>query len=275
MLTFTLPGGLPVAGGLLRQARLRPLSTALELLLAEATLQAQPWPQFVSQVLSAAVASLDEQPFNAPMADALCVADRHFLMLQLAQVVDGDGFWVTAQCAGCGAHFDLRLARSALPIKTAGDGFPAVEVQVGPQRFGLRVPTGADQAALAVGPESRQVRQLLQTCLQHVDGQAPAADAVATLDAQTLADLDAALDDVAPDIGQQVQTQCPECGQAQVVALGTQGLMPTRSAAVFDDIRRLAHHCHWSEADIVAMPRARRLHYLRLVDEARALAVEG
>lgn len=267
-----LPGGIRSGSGLAREARLRPMSSALELLLADSTLQSQPWPSFVSQVLGQAVGSIGDLAFDATRADDLCVGDRDFLMLQVAGRLTGDTFWVTAICPACGEPFDLRLSRSALPVKPAGPGYPQIDVRIGKRLHTFRVPNGTDQKRLLDRRIVDPVRHLLGCCWLGCDS---GALEPATLSGADVDRIDAALDAVAPEVGRRAQTQCPACGVDQVVDMGLFGFEHLDSGRLFDDIRRLAHHCHWSEADILAMPRARRHHYLRLIDEASGAAAQG
>ena len=65
---------------------------------------------------------------------------------------------------------------------------------------------------------------------------------------------------------------------AVVTALGEQNMphviaVGTRSpASLLADVHRLAWHYHWSEAEILALPRGRRAHYLALIDAARGMS---
>ena len=76
-----------------------------------------------------------------------------------------------------------------------------------------------------------------------------------------------ALDDVAADVGTLVVTGCPECGAEHVVAVDPFGLNALRGGHLYREVHALASRYHWSEADILALPRARRRLYLSLLDE--------
>ncbi|MCK7500249.1 MAG: hypothetical protein MZW92_65580 [Comamonadaceae bacterium] len=47
---------------------------------------------------------------------------------------------------------------------------------------------------------------------------------------------------------------------------------PAAPPACWPSVHRLAWHYHWSEAEILALPRGRRAHYLALIDAARGMS---
>jgi len=69
-----------------------------------------------------------------------------------------------------------------------------------------------------------------------------------------------------------VQAACPECGTARAVDLDPYGALRHRPDTLLLQVHRLAWHYHWSEAEILALPRPRRLRYLQLIDQARGLS---
>ena len=49
------------------------------------------------------------------------------------------------------------------------------------------------------------------------------------------------------------------------------GALARTPAGLLAEVHRLAWHYHWSEAEILALPRHRRQQYLRLIDAARGM----
>jgi hypothetical protein len=266
-----LPGGAWIEGRAERVFTLRPFTGRVEQELLERAGGAPSWPRAVSGVLGAAVERFGETPCRPAMIEELSVGDRQYLMLCLTRLLHGDSFWCSARCTGCGAWYDLQLRRSALPVKIAGPGYPFTRVEAGGRLVELRSPRGADQRGLAELADEEAVRLLVQRCVVAVDGAAPPADLAASLDPEDLRRIEAALDDLAPDVGTRVSTQCPECGAEQVVETDPFSARQWRSEDLYEDIHVLAGTYHWSEAEILDLPRERRLRYLDLIERARGL----
>lgn len=264
-----LPGGLIEQGQRLRDAAFRPVSGALELALAEGADAAPDTPRAVTTVLSLALAELGGASATPQRVDALCVADRQFLMRALAGHLAGptpDSHWRSECCGHCGDRFDIELDESALPVQEAAAGYPWAEWRPAdgpPLRF--RLPVGADLPELA----QQQNEELASAwLLQRLAAQPLPEHRPPTL----IAEVESALEQIAPAVVLQVQACCPACGSACVIELDPYRVLDRRSDALLHEVHRLAWHYHWSEAEILALPRARRQHYLRLIDRARGLA---
>jgi hypothetical protein len=201
------------------------------------------------------------------LVEELAVADRQYLLLRLGALLHGDHFWATATCPHCRAPFDLGLSRSQLPVKAAEPGFPFFALDSAGHSLVVRAPTGADQAHLARLPEERAVRALLQRCLVSVDGQPTPPDFADGLTAAEVARIEALLDEGAPAVGTQVSTHCPECAAALVVEVDPYLPARWRRRDLYGEVHVIAGRYHWSEADILALPRERRQLYLELIGQ--------
>jgi hypothetical protein len=265
-----LPGGLPGRDGLRRGYAFRRADGALEIALADAVAEAAITPDAVSRVLLASLAELGGEAPSRAAVDALCVADRQFLMRALEAHLGSSGGWFDARCGKCGAAFDFRLDPCALPVKPAGEGFPLARLRLGRKPLTLRVPTGADQIRVLQAPQPRRREVLLRT-LEVVD--AGAASALPdTLKPEHFERCEAALEAEAPELATRVAAACPECGHANAVGIDPYGALARSPAALLGEVHRLAWHYHWSEAEILALPRSRRAHYLALIDAARGMS---
>jgi hypothetical protein len=73
---------------------------------------------------------------------------------------------------------------------------------------------------------------------------------------------------MAPSLSQDLLARCPECGAEVTVAFNARSfcLRELRDGAAFlyEEVALLAGRFHWSEADILAMPRTRRQRYIEL-----------
>jgi hypothetical protein len=263
-----LLGGLLVDGTLRKGCAFRPVTGALEMAMAEARQGGRSLPVRVTQVLCAALERLGGETPTWERVHGLSVGDRHYLVRQLAVHLDRDDLWLTAKCAMCGEPFDFFMQQSVLPVKPAGQGYPFAVASTALGRVRARVPTGADQAAVAGLPahEDAERALVLRLLIEPED-----VDVTAVSD-EDIAAIEAAVEAVAPEVATRARLACPDCG-----AINEPGIDPylclTRGAdGLFAEIHVLASHYHWGEAEILAMPRTRRRTYLRLVDAARGMS---
>jgi hypothetical protein len=273
-----LPGGVLREGVRRRDFAFRPVDGCLEAALAEAA-DAPTVPAAVTAALVAALADLGGGRPDARVVEELAVGDRQFLARRLGVHLGRDPLWFTAVCGACDGRFDVEVRQGDLPVKAAGDTFPHVEL--GPLR--LRVPTGADQTAIAHLPDERAVEALVARCRVAVGdgadrrdgGDVPGAEEVPDADAAhvggsdvDLVALEEAMETVAPEVALAVRTHCPLCDAENELAVDPYAGVLAPDDRVFDDVHRLASSYHWSEPDVLALTRDRRRRYLRLLDEA-------
>ncbi|MFP2929688.1 hypothetical protein ACLESO_31720 [Pyxidicoccus sp. 3LG] len=208
-------------------------------------------------------------PVSEALAGELCVADRQFLMRGLERLLGLEQPWRTVACGACGERFDFELHMSSLPVKEAGAGFPFVEVETAQGRLRARVPTGADQVAVAEeGVADEQV--LLARCVEPVE---PVVGwDVARLESEDVRRIDAALEAVSPAVVTRVGAACVACGVVQEVEVDPYACVSLSSAALLEEVHTLASTYHWSEREILALPRQRRRQYLRLVERDAGMA---
>lgn len=254
-----LPGGVWRDGACDQRVAFRPLTGALELAVAEAA--GASIPDRVTAALAAAMAWIGGRPGDAAAVAGLSIGDRQFLMRRLATHLGLDDLWLTLRCEHCGAPFDIQIRLSALPVKPAGPGFPfaTAETTTGPLR--LRVPTGADQAAVAmIEDEAAAVAALVDHCILDSGEQHRA------FSMEDLARIDAALEAVAPEVATAAGAPCPGCDSMNEVRIDPYLVLECSAEPLFGEIHRLASHYHWNETDILALPHDRRQRYLRLVD---------
>jgi hypothetical protein len=261
-----LPGGLWEQGRLARDFSFKPLSGEVELALGESSASGQSLPAQVTAALAASLLELGGQRVTQRRVADLSVGDRQFLMRQLAVHLGKDQLWLTAQCRQCQQQFDVGLHQSTLPIKQAQGTYPFVSVQTSQGNIKLRVPTGSDQqhiAAMADGSQARQ--QLLASCI--VEG----SHEVDSFSSEDMQAMESALEAIAPEVGIEVQSHCPECGAVNVLTVDPYHCLGATATSLFVEIHTLASHYHWSEGEILAMSKQRRQRYLALIDQARGM----
>ena len=249
-----LPGGIVRDGARRRDFAFRPVDGALEVALAEAAAEPSV-PRAVTSVLAAALARLGGEPADVQTVRELAVGDRQFLVRQLSAHLGRDPVWLTAVCRACGESFDFQLRQAALPVKEAGDGFPFAEVD----GMRLRVPRGADQEAIAdIDDDDEAIEALFARCLIEGDGELEAAAA--------------ALEAASPEVALAALATCPSCDAANEVAIDPYLGLQRHGEELFAEVHLLASTYHWSQAEILALPRERRRLYLRLIDRDRGVA---
>jgi hypothetical protein len=197
---------------------------------------------------------------------ALALTDVDALLLELRRLVIGDKVLTDATCAAptCRARVDISFsigeylahhAPSAPPgLVPIGDGWHRLDGGIE-----LRAPRAADQ--LAIAWEADPERALLERCVRPTP-------------ASSRAEIEAALEAIAPSLCGELDGLCPECGATVEVEFDplqyTLRELRDRARWLYEDVAWIAHHYHWSEAEILALPAARRARYAELAaDHAR------
>jgi hypothetical protein len=126
----------------------------------------------------------------------------------------------------------------------------------------VHVPTGADQEAVESLPPADRPAALLARLVEDAD--------VKVFGPQDVRAIDAALEELAPEVGRWVRAVCPECSSPNRIEVPPALTVARLGESVLEEIHTLASTYHWSEAEIVALPDARRQRYLDLIGEVRA-----
>ncbi|MEE8058719.1 MAG: hypothetical protein V3T17_12950 [Pseudomonadales bacterium] len=262
-----LPGGwIDPQGSIQRNFTFNPINGELELIIAQAGGDHKALAHQVTEILQAALASLGGSPPSWEVLQSLCIADRQFLMLQLAIRFAVYQRWYTAQCRQCKASFDYVVEYAQLPMQAADQSYPYAHAQISLGECKLRLPNGWDQAHLAGMDDLEEaIRYLAQACIMEIDGQDNFAPSkLQELTKEDVAIIDEVLDQVAPQFAHEIATQCPQCSYQQMILLDFyQGFSQTQQE-VYAEVLQLAITCHWRERDILAMPRERRRRYLKV-----------
>jgi hypothetical protein len=272
-MTGLLPGGLSEPDGLHREFAFAPVTGELELILGMFDGRRLGVVDRVTSVLCAALEHIGGRPVTSERVLDLCVDDRRFLMQQLAGELGIATVWVTSACPACAAIFDCPVHPTRLPVKPAGPDYPFASVitSIGPLR--LRVPTGVDQQALSSLGSRSLTRDLIARCV--VDGPGEAVSGTALAGALTDADVErigAALEESSPEVARRATGNCPTCGETIDIEVDPYLCLYLGAERLLDEVEALAATYHWSEQDILALPRERRRRYLR---SSRRMAFAG
>jgi hypothetical protein len=76
---------------------------------------------------------------------------------------------------------------------------------------------------------------------------------------------------MAPEIATHLQTHCPSCETENHLPISAYATLQRPVGDLYAEIHRLANTYHWSESDILGLPRARRQIYLQLIDQSRGM----
>lgn len=232
----------------------------------------------ITQILAAATQAIgDLAPVTDDLVRRLTVADRERLLLALHAATFGARQDLTMRCPACEAQIEVPLDIRALAEAGCGAAGErvldaVVETPAGPLTVRCHPPSGADQeeAVEAARDDLAAASDLL--LLRCIDAVSDAAGA--PLDPSCVIDalrepVEALLLDCDPLAELRLAVACPECGHESVSEFDAFQFLRAVSAgrgSVFADVDRLARAYHWSEADILALPLARRRLYLSLLD---------
>jgi hypothetical protein len=271
-----LPGGLWHNDERRRRFDFKPLTGKVELALAEIANSDGSLPSKVTAVLSATLGRVGGDVPTPSRVEALCVADRQFLMRCLAISLGMEDIWLTARCARCGECFDFFIKQSELPVKEAGKGFPFASVETLAGLCRMRVPNGADQVAIAAIEDFEVALQtLVHRCIvgfpDASDGEGKPENLAKKFSADDFRRVEVALEEVAAEVTTMVQAACPECEQANLIEIDPYMCLQQGRTNLFSEIHILASMYHWSETEILSMPKSRRQRYLKLIDRSRGM----
>jgi hypothetical protein len=202
------------------------------------------------------------------LARELLVADRDYLLLELRAATLGPLAWINLSCPlpACGEPMELKVDLGELPFERRRVSQTWFETDGAPA---FRLPTGADQEVVArlyaADPEGAAAT-LRARCLAGEgargtpDGTAPIGGAAA---------LEERMAAIAPSLDIEMDALCPSCGGGFETPLP---LVPSLLAdlhlpphSLEQEIHLLAWHYHWSEQEILALPRRKRRRYVNLV----------
>ncbi len=200
--------------------------------------------------------------------EALPVTDADALLLHLRQREFGDTIRAESACrrGDCRTRLDVTLrvgdylahCAPTVPRGVASaseDGWFCLDNA--PITF--RIPTLGDQIAVAGQPEPAGA--LMARCVRP-----------APPESRLRKRVEAALESLAPGLDSILEAVCPECGATVQIAFEPRAFtlqeLRGQAAFLYDDAHLLASRYHWREADILALPRARRCQYAERIRQS-------
>jgi hypothetical protein len=230
------------------------------------------------------------RPVPEEVVCRLLVADRQYLLLRLRSITFGDQVQATARCAwaDCGKKVDIDFSLQDIPVKELQAQSPLYIMQLSPEAacqdeagkayrmVTFRLPNGEDQevvAPLMADDAARAFAVLLGRCIQSIGSwERPGEALLRRLSPLALQEIERQIEAVAPRVESTLEAQCPECGRDFAVPFDPQaflfGELRTSREQLYREVHYLAYHYHWSEREIMAMPRHKRRRYIAvLADE--------
>jgi hypothetical protein len=194
---------------------------------------------------------------------ARSVAGRDAALLALHRARYGKRLAGAASCPACGEAVEVELAVAALlPADPAESG---LRVRGGGCEVEFRMPDTDD--VRAAGSE----RELAERCVTRAwrldDG---AAVAAAELPPDAVAAMDGRMAAAHPGGEVRLTVVCPACDRPWGERLDVPRFVAARAAAdaeqILDEVHALARGYGWTEPEVLALPRRRRLRYLDRLD---------
>jgi hypothetical protein len=201
----------------------------------------------------------------------LYVTDLDTLLLLLRQMLLGNLIRTDIVCpaADCGARIDVAFSIGEYLAHHRPGTARGVEAADESGRFRLRntsvsfrLPTVADQ--LQVAGVAKPERELIRRCIRPAD-----------IPTRLLRRVETAMETLAPSLSQDFQGQCPQCAINVDMYFDVQQFVLSelrdQATSIYEDVHVLALHYHWSQAEILALPRGRRVHYGEMLRQERSL----
>lgn len=284
-----LPGGFVDETGVLhREAELAQLTGREEELLAGMSQAAT--ATLVTRILCQSVRRIGTvSPVTEPVARRLLIADRQYLLLKLREATFGDRVEGTLVCPWphCGARVDIDFSTSGIPVKTCAEPAAAYRLELSPEAaledadghvhrvITFRLPNGEDQEVLApylAENPAQTLALLLERCIVGTEaGWEGGPDLVERLSPRARMEIEQAMEDYAPALVLDMDVECQECHRAFTAPFDLQdfffGELRTTRDLLYRQVHYLAYHYHWSEREILEMPRDKRLNYIEILAE--------
>jgi hypothetical protein len=208
-------------------------------------------------------------------ADVLTAPDRDALLASIYAHTYGNTVESTAVCSECSSLYDLRFSLDDLKaiVERAA---ARTTVECGPEgtfrttsgvRF--RLATARDEIEASCLPPEEAARALASRCL--VDTPA----GTCTSNEQLMAEVETALEEVAPMLNVDVSTRCPECNALQQIRFDMQfyllRALDQERTRLGREIHRIASTYQWSLDDILSLERSDRRRIVQSIEADMAV----
>lgn len=196
-------------------------------------------------------------------AKSIATADRDRILSVIYKDLFDDRIGGSIPCSFCGSLFDVDFSLDGLIAHLdATNEKENIEILDGGEyllnnKIRFRLPTGEDES-LTWGLESKEAEKiLLERCL--LDGSRGA----------EAAQIQQAIQQVAPLVSADLSVSCPECGCEQSLHFDIQSFLLSslnhERKLLAGEVHRLAVTYGWSHHEILELPRSMRRQYVALI----------
>ncbi len=286
-LTVILPGGYVDNDATAhREVELTPLTGREEELLAE--YRSREVASLITTVLQRCIRRIGTiSPVSQEMIRSLLIADRQYLLLKLRELTLGDTIRASIFCPwpDCGKKIMVSFSIDDIPLIELVNQGPTYKMELSAEaafvadsaethrEIVFRLPNGGDQeelASIVVQDEIRAQALLLQRCIHSIG-------LLQDLDEKTIGrlsplarrEIEQQMEAVAPKVELTMESTCPECDREYAVPFDVQnfffGELRTNRDLLYREVHYLAFHYHWSEREIMDMPRQKRRTYIEVL----------
>lgn len=287
--TFLLPGGYCNPDGEIhREVELIPLSGREEELLADC--EPSTSSTFVTMLLTRCVHRIGTVgPISSDIIRSLLIADRLYLILKLREVTFGAQVQATVQCpwGGCQKKVDIDFSLHDIPVRESEEKGPLYTRVLSPEaalsgepgeqyrEVAFRLPNGEDQEVIGQIVEevgAKALALLLARCIRRLGSLCdPGLEVVHRLSPLARTEIERHIEETAPQVDLTLAAHCPECEREFAVPFDLVGFFlgecKTSRELLYREAHYLAYHYHWSEQEIMALPREKRRKYIALLAE--------
>jgi hypothetical protein len=275
---FILPGGYVDDAGILHyEVELAPITGKEEEFLARMQATACS-AQIITGLLSRCVKRIGSlEQISVSLIRDLLVGDRDYLIVKLREMTFGKKVEAVLRCANssCGKPMDVTLFLDDLQVERKAISTRFFVAEVDPYLIEFRLPTGADQEALASlihRDETKAIRQLLARCIRRIGEQTHLDETeIARLPTSVQREIEEKMQQLAPQIEIELEMTCPECNTGFITPFDFTAFffaeMKNNLRHLEREVHFLAWHYHWSEGEILSMTCKKRRRYVELLQE--------
>jgi hypothetical protein len=223
------------------------------------------------------------------MVRSLLIADRYYLVLKLREATFGAQVQATVQCPweACGEKVDIDFSLHDIPVRESAEKGLLYTRELAPEaalsgaqgeqyrEVVFRLPNGEDQEAIASVVEENEAQALallLTRCIRRLGPlHDPGPAVIHRLSPLARAEITRYMEEAAPQVDLTLAAHCPECEREFAVPFDLLGFFlgecKTSRELLYREVHYLAYHYHWSEQEIMALPREKRRKYIALLAE--------
>lgn len=233
-------------------------------------------PELEMQLLECCISNREGTKLDRTFFWNMEIGKRTEYLLTIATLSNSSKINVNLRCSNleCQKQMEITIPLLEIIKLQQQSEKPTTEIAIASEKFSFRKPTGNDQR-LWLGQhfsdEGSAILAMVQSLL--VSEQRSIFQQVSSQEQHWIDTLNQVMEDIDPLVNFNLQMNCPYCGSAnlQDFDLGAWALQQLYGVQqqLMVTIHRLASHYHWSESEIFAIPPARRLRYLTLIDREK------